>query len=62
MRTDSYTLRVLTQAMGITTMMLRIRLIHKIHWWSMLNCLGILFIWFSDISKCFKIILNFVHY
>ena len=45
MRTDTYTLRVLTQAMGITTMMLRIRLIHKIHWWSMLNCLGILFIY-----------------
>ena len=41
MRTNTYTLRVLTQAMGITTMMLRIRLIHKIHWWSMLNCLGI---------------------
>ena len=43
MRIDTYTLRVLTQAMGITTMMLRIRLIHKIHWWSMLNCLRILF-------------------
>ena len=54
MRTDSYTLRVLTQAMGITTMMLRIRLIHKIHWWSMLNCLRILFICFSNISECFK--------
>ena len=55
MRTDSYTLRVLTQAMGITTMMLRIRLIHKIHWWSMLNCLGILFInvfqIFPNVSK-----------
>ena len=28
----SYTLRVLTQAIGMTTTMLRMRLVHKIHW------------------------------